>query len=148
MVKLTLTPTQKKKISHYAVEQSILVPSTTKADKSISQAQMDKRVANVRKYLSKQFGGYTSVKAVGGYYSADKKKLIKERVMKVTGFATTRKFNQKKPEVLKQMSKWSKEWGQESLGYEHEGDLYYIPANLSNGVRKKKLKSKIKRKKK
>ena len=147
-MKLKLSPQQEKQIFHLDIEQSILVPSTKKADKPISPTQMDKRVMDVRKYLSKQFGGYTSVKGIGGYYSSDKHKLIKEKVAKVTGFATAKEFTQKRPDVLKQMSKWSKEWGQESLGYEHEGDLYYIPANLSNGVRKKKLKSKIKRKKK
>jgi|LGOV01.1.fsa_nt_gb hypothetical protein len=147
-MKLKLSPKQEKQIFHLEIEQAILVPSTKRADKPVTQTEMNKRVSNVRKYLSKQFGGYTSVKGIGGYYSDDKKKLIKEKVMKVTGFAQAEDFQKKRPQVLQQLSKWSKKWGQESLGYEHEGDLYYIPSNLSNGVRKKKLKAKVRRKKK
>ena len=147
-MELQLTPKQKKSIFHLEVEQSVLVPSTKQADKPISQTQMNKRIADVRQYLSKQFGGYTSVKGMGGYYSDTKKKLIKEQVVKVTGFAQAKEFKKKKPQILQQLSQWGKKWGQESVGYEHEGDLYYIPQNLSNGIRKSKLKSKIKRRKK
>ena len=145
-MKLGLTPAQKKGTFHLGVEQAILVPSTTKADKKIPEAQYKKRVAEVRKYLSQKFGGYTSVKAVGGYYSEPKKKVIQEKVMKVTGFATKKDFNKNKPALIKQLKVWGKKWGQESMGYEHEGDLYYFPQAKS--MRKTKLKTKIKRRKK
>lgn len=143
---LKLTPAQKKKVFHLEIEQAILVPSTTSADKKVSDVVFKKRVKEVRKYLSKKFGGYTSVRGVGGYYSEPKKKIIQERVVKVTGFATKKDFKKNKPQLIKQMGKWGKKWGQESLGYEHEGDLYYFPQ--AKNMRKKKLKTKIRRKKK
>jgi len=145
-MKLNLTPSQKKGVDKYSIEQAILVPSTTKADKKIPKAKYNQRVAEVRKYLSQKFGGYTSVKAVGGYYSEPKKKVIQEKVMKVTGFATKKDFKKNKPALIKQLKVWGKKWGQESMGYEHEGDLYYFPQ--AKTMRKTKLKSKIKRRKK
>jgi len=125
---LKLSPKQRKDIFHLPIEQAILVPSTKQANKPVSNPEFNRRVAEVRKYLSKEFGGYTSVKGVGGYYSDDKKRLIKEKIAKVTGFSQKKDWNQKK--ILAQLSKWSKKWGQESMGYEHEGDLYYVPKNL------------------
>ena len=145
-MKLGLTPQQKKDVDILDIEQAILVPSTTGADKKISQAQYKKRIGEVRKYLSKKFGGYTSTKGVGGYYSEPKHKVIQEKVTKVTGFATKQDFRKNKPELLNQLGAWGKEWGQESIGYEHEGDLYYFPQTKTK--RKTKLKSKIKRKRK
>jgi hypothetical protein len=144
---LNLTPAQRKKTFHLKVEQAVLVPSTKSGDKPVSKAVMQKRVANVRKYLSKKFGGYTSVKGVGGYYSDDKKKIIKEKVVKVTSFATPQSFKKNKDALLVKLSQLSKKWGQESMGYEHEGDLYYVSRGLkrkrriSPALRKKLIKN-------
>jgi|TARA_R100001530_G_scaffold109442_1_gene76837 hypothetical protein len=146
-MKLGLTPKQKKDVFILDVEQAILVPSTAKADKKIPDAKFKSRVAEVRKYLSQKFGGYTSIKGVGGYYSEPKRKVIQEKVTKVTGFATTQDFKKNKPALIKQLGAWGKEWGQESIGYEHEGDLYYFPQAKKN-KRKAKLKAKLRRKKK
>jgi len=135
---LKLTPAQRKKMFHLEVEQAVLVPSTKAGQKKVKPATMQRRVAEVRKYLSRKFGGYTSVRGVGGYYSDKKKKLIKEQVVKVTSFSTRKSFNKNKDAVLRKLSQLSKKWGQESMGYEHEGDLYYVSAGLKNKVRRRK----------
>lgn len=149
---LKLTPSEKKKVFKLDVEQAVYVPSTKSGDKPVSKAEFKGRVQEVRKYLSKKFGGYTSVKAVGGYYSEPKKKVIQEKVVKVTGFAQKKNFNKNAPAVKKQLGVWSRKWGQESMGYEHEGDLYYFPKSKKKSfpkkspLKKKVLKSKVMKK--
>lgn len=143
MATLKLTPAEKKDVFHLQVEQAVLVPSTRSGDKPISKAEHKKRVTEVRKYLSQKFGGYTSVKAVGGYYSEPKKKVIQEKVVKVVGYATKKDYNKNAPAVKKQLRAWSKKWGQESMGYEHEGDLYYFPKGKTAPIKQKIMKKKM-----
>jgi len=134
---LKLSPSEKKKVFHLEVEQAIYVPSTRSGDKPISKAEHKKRVNEVRKFLSKKFGGYTSVQAVGGYYSEPKKKVIQEKVVKVVGYATKKDYKKNEPAVKKQLGEWSNKWGQESMGYENEGDLYYFPKSSMKKMKKK-----------
>lgn len=123
-----LTKKEKKKFVSFElpVEQAIIVPSTRKADKPISKTLMKKRVSNVKKFLSKKFGGFTTEMGMGGYYSPEKKKLIQEDVAVVTSYAGKKAFNKNRGALLNQLRKWRKKWGQESVGYELEDDLYYI----------------------
>jgi len=146
---LKLTKAQKKRMFHLPIEQVVYVPSTTRTNKNVSNEILKRRVREVRKFLSKKFGGYTSVQGIGGYYSNDKKKVVKERVVKVTSFAEKSDFNKNKKAVLKKLSSWGKQWGQESVGYEHEGDMYYISTEykkreISPTHRKKLLKNLVK----
>ena len=127
------------KVIMLPIEQAIIVPSTKGADKSISQIEMNRRVDAVRKFLAQKFGGYTSVKGMGGWYSGNKKKLIKEDIVKVTGFSSSKDFKKNKTLLARQILKWGHQWGQESIGYEKEGDLF-----LYNISRKNKLKKRLK----
>lgn len=140
-----LTKQEKKKYVELElpVEQAIIVPSTQDADKKISPMKMRKRVQEVKRYLAKRFGGFTSDRGVGGYYSSNKNKVIQEDVNVVTSYATEKAFAGNRKRLLKQLGKWGKEWGQESIGYEIEDDLFYIKQAPNN---KKKLKMKIKKK--
>lgn len=122
------------------VEQAIIVPSTQGGDKQISPVKMKKRVDEVRGFLSKKFGGYTSVGGVGGWYSGNRHKLIKENVVVVTSFATEKDYKKNKHLVAKKIMSWGKKWGQDEVSYEREGDLFRYD------TRKKKLKARLKRK--
>ncbi len=124
---LKLTKKQKKRTFHLPIQQVVIVPSTSgiKDQKKITQIQLSKRVNNVRRFLSNRFGGFTSVRATGGFVLRNGK-LVKERVIKVTSFATKKDFKKHRPEVLQQIGRWGKKWKQESVGYEHEGDLFII----------------------
>lgn len=117
------------------VEQEVIVPSTKSADKLISNSERERRVRTVKKYLAQKFGGFTSDKESGGYYSDKKHKLIQEPVTVVTSYATKQSYKKNKSGVVKQVSAWAKKWGQESVGYEVEGDLFYIKP--VNSVRKR-----------
>lgn len=127
------------KVTVLKIEQAIIVPSTQGADKKISKVKMNKRVDEVRKFLSQKFSGYTSVRGIGGWYSGKKHRLIKEDVVKVTSFASANDYKKNKHLVARKIRGWGKKWGQESMGYENEGDLYLYD------TRKKKLKARLKK---
>ena len=124
---LDLTEEQKKRTFHLPVEQSVIVPSTSgvKTQRRISKAEMASRVNNVRKNMSQKFGGFTSVKATGGFVLKDGK-LVKEKAVKVTAFATKESFNKNRAGMINQVGTWGRKWKQESVSYEHEGDLFII----------------------
>ncbi len=138
--KVKLTKDQKSRTTFLPVEQSITVPSTSgvKEQKKISNSQMTARVNNVRRFMSK-FGGFTDVKARGGFVlkktddPKEKGRLVKEKVVVVRAFATKKDFKKHEPEIIKQVGKWGKSWKQDSVSYEHEGDLLIIkPPENSN----------------
>jgi hypothetical protein len=107
------------------LELVVYVPSTTTADKKISDEEFESRIDYVETYLSDLFGGYSATEVEGGYVS-DEKGLIQEDVMKVTAFGQVDNFEDKFNQLLHQVKIWCEEWGQESIGFEFEGDLFYI----------------------
>jgi hypothetical protein len=116
------------------LEMAVYVPSTTVADQIIAKTLFQKRIQEVEKYLSKLFGGYSSNAVEGGYVSQEKG-LIKEDVAKVTAFGTEDAIKKNFKPLMRQISKWCESWGQESMGFEFEGDLYYVSkdAKFSKG---------------
>jgi len=126
-MKLILNKKRKGRTFYLPVEQAIVVPSTSgvKLQKRISRPTLSRRVNTVRRFLSDKFGGYTSVKATGGFILKNGR-LIKEKVVKVTSFGTKKDFRKNKEKLFNQIDKWGRGWKQESIGYEHEGDLYLI----------------------
>jgi hypothetical protein len=116
------------------LEMAVYVPSTTVADQIIPKTLFQKRIQEVEKYVSKLFGGYSSTSVEGGYVSKEKG-LIKEDVAKVTAFGTEESLKKNFKPLMRQISKWCEAWGQESMGFEFEGDLYYVSkdAKFSKG---------------
>ena len=141
---LRLTKAQKKRIFHLPIKQTVIVPSTSGiiSQKTISKTQMNIRVNDVRRFLSKNFGGYTSVKATGGFILLKNGKLVKEKVVKVTSFSTKGNFKQFRPIVIKQIGIWGNKWKQESIGYEYEGDLFIITPPKTKTAKIKVIKKK------
>ena len=105
----------------------VYVPSTQDADTTISESEFKNRIIEVETYLAKLFGGFSSNPVDGGYNS-DEKGLIKEDVFKVFSFASRDGFEPKMEELVIQIKKWCKVWGQEAIGLEFEGDLFYVEA--------------------
>jgi hypothetical protein len=120
------------KMFHLPYELAVYVPSTQDVDKNITASQLRARVKLVEKYLAETFGGFTSSEKVGGYLSS-KSSVVTERVVPVTAFATMDAFRKNKSKLVNKMSVWAKEWGQEAIGFEFEGDLYYVPQKFKKG---------------
>lgn len=108
------------------VEQTLIVPSTKNFNEPISEKELYKRTKEVETFLSKKFGGYTQTKAEGGYYSDDKNKIVEEKVIVVKSYSTREDYLKNRKALFKQIDLWKKKWGQESIGYELENDLYYM----------------------
>ena len=106
----------------------IYVPSTTDVGEKISKKELEKRVQEVEKYVANEFGGYTETETDGGYKSTSGE-IIEEDIVKVSVFANNKDWKNNENKVVKKVKEWSKKWGQEAIGFEFEGDLYYIDAD-------------------
>ena len=124
---MTVQPKIYRKAFQLPIETIVYVPSTDKTQKEVPIEQMNKRVDEVRKWLAKRYGGYTSSQNVGGYVMRNGL-VVHEDVVKVTAYSTVENFKKYKSLVLARLKRWCKKWGQESIGYEYEGDLLYISA--------------------
>lgn len=112
------------------IEMAVYVPSTKGADETIEQNEFHNRVFETEKYLAELFGGFSKVDIDGGYVSQEKG-LIKEDVAKVVAFSQDEDFlSNKLPRLIKRITMWCDEWTQESIGFEIEGDLFYIDKNF------------------
>jgi len=106
-------------------ELAIYVPSTKEKNEPISEKEFQSRINEVSEYLSKLFGGYSSSDVNGGYVDSTKG-LIKETAFRVVSFAPKKGFNTKMSRIIKKIKEWCKEWSQDSIGLEFEGDMYYL----------------------
>lgn len=119
---------------HLPIETAVLVPSTTKADKPLTKKDFQKRIDSTRRYLSKLFGGYTSIQAIGGYVS-NQKGLIQEQVVMVVSYAQEKDFNKNETKFLNWARRKGKQWSQESIGIIIENDLYYLATRTTTKQR-------------
>lgn len=103
----------------------IYVPSTSDVGKKISKKELDARVDEVEKYVANLFGGYTETETDGGYKSTTGE-IIEEDIVKVSVFANNKDWKKNEKNVVSKVKDWAKRWGQEAIGFEYEGDLYYI----------------------
>jgi hypothetical protein len=120
------------KLFHLPIEMAVYVPSTQDVDKTISKKEMTNRVTEVSKYLANLFGGFTRTDKIGGFLASNNNIVI-ENVEPVTAFATKIDFQKNKQKLIAKLSEWARTWGQESIGFEYEGDLYYVGQEFKNG---------------
>lgn len=128
---LSLESNQKKNVFELEVGLAVYVPSTADVKGSISESEMQGRIHLVKEYLGSTFGGFTSVDTQGGYLSNDKE-LVEENVVKVTSFATRDTFEKNKKKLVCMIAEWAREWGQEAIGLEMEGNLLYISKEVND----------------
>lgn len=120
------------KMFHLPIEVSVYVPSTQDVDKVVSKSEMKLRVEEVKKYLATLFGGFSSSSVEGGFLASDGK-VVKENVERVVSFSEKSEFDKNKEALVQKASEWAAKWGQEAIGLEHEGDLFYVPQKFENG---------------
>lgn len=120
------------KMFHLPLEIAVYVPSTQDVDKVISESELNARVDEVSKYLAKIFGGFTKSDKVGGFMASNSE-LVTEDVVPVVSFATKKDYEANKNKLVTKLSEWARKWGQEAIGFEFEGDLYYVPQKFEGG---------------
>ena len=121
-------------VFHLPMQLSVIVPSTAEVDGMLSSREIQARVEAVEVWLSNKFGGYTALKADGGYVARENNNpyLVKEPVVKVISNATSKSVYENIDSLIIQLRKWANDWGQEAMGFEFEGDLFYVDRDVAN----------------
>lgn len=120
------------KMFHLPIELTVYVPSTKDVDKVITKREMNERVNEVKEYLGRTFGGFSASDVQGGFVASDGE-LVNEDIIKVVSFAQKEDYEKHKEQLVKKITEWAEKWGQEAIGLEYEGDLYYVPEKLKKG---------------
>lgn len=101
----------------YQTYSAIYVPSTKDVNKKITQREHEKRIDDVRRFMTTKFGGTTTVKGVGSYTSK-KGHVVKENVAIVENYSEYKDWKKKDQDVKGFVQEKAKEWGQESVSVE------------------------------
>lgn len=107
------------------VQVSTIVPSTTNKSAKISKKEFNDRINSEKRWFDKKFGGDTSVKTVGSYVMG--KELIKEDGAKITASTTTEKYNKNVRVIERHILQRRKQWGQDTMYLEVEGQAFIAP---------------------
>jgi hypothetical protein len=113
-----------KGILHLPLECVVYVPST-RFDDVISVEEFAARRQETAEQLVSLFGGCRESMAVGRY-RAKNGEVIGEEVAVLTGFGQADDYERKRHDLLAWLIDKRDEWGQEALGFEFEGDLWYL----------------------
>ena len=113
-----------KGITHLPLECVVYIPST-QGDRAISEREFADRRDQAADMLSSLFGGCRESMAKGRYRAKDGT-LVSEDVAVLTGFGDADDYERKRKEFLAWLIEKRDEWEQEALGFEFEGDLWYL----------------------
>lgn len=113
------------KTFHLPIETATYIPITGENQNEISDSEFRERILSAEKYLAGIFGGFSTVEMSGGYTLVNGK-LVEEKVAKIIVFTTDESLTKHQDELKKWLLKKGKQWNQESMGFEVEGDLYYV----------------------
>lgn len=113
-----------KGITHLPLECVVYVPST-EGSRVIEPAEFATRRDEAADLLVSLFGGCRESLATGRYRAEDGS-IVSEEVAVLTGFGDADDYERKRQEFLRWLIDKREEWGQEALGFEFEGDLWYL----------------------
>jgi hypothetical protein len=113
-----------KGITHLPLECVVYIPST-QGDRVIGAEEFAARRHEAADVLASLFGGCRETMATGRYRAEDGT-MIAEEVAVLTGFGDADDYERKRREFLSWLMDKRDEWGQEALGFEFEGDLWYL----------------------
>lgn len=113
-----------KGITHLPLEGVVYIPST-QADRVIDPEEFAARRDEAADLLSSLVGGCRETIATGRYRAKDWQ-MVAEEVAILTGFGDAEDYERKRREFLAWLIDKRDDWGQEALGFEFEGDLWYL----------------------
>ncbi|MGH2693132.1 MAG: hypothetical protein ACRDHM_11655, partial [Actinomycetota bacterium] len=111
-------------ITHLPLECVVYIPSTD-GDRVVDTEEFRTRRDQAADLLSSLFGGCRESLATGSYRANDGT-IVSEEVAVLTGFGDADDYERKRQEFLAWLIDKRDEWGQETLGFEFEGDLWYL----------------------
>src|SRR3972149_5507659 len=106
----------------------VYVPSTKERKVKILPEEFTARQQETESFLRKLFGGTTRVSGVGTWFVTinNKKELIKEEVAKIESFTEKADYYRNDLKLKKWLLNKKKEWGQESISFEYEEELFFV----------------------
>ncbi len=113
-----------KGLTHLPLECVVYVPST-QGDRVIDAAEFAARRDECADLLVSLFGGCRESLTTGRYRGKDGQ-IVSEEVAVITGFGDADDYERKRQEFLRWLIDKRDQWGQEALGFEFEGDLWYL----------------------
>jgi hypothetical protein len=113
-------------VKKLAVANAIYVTNTDKDGNKISLKEFKRRTDEVEKKFIYFFGGITNDEINHGHFKSAKNKILTEKVARIASFAEAKVFRKHRKELESWILTKKKEWNQEAIAYEFEGDLYYI----------------------
>lgn len=113
-----------KKTKRLEKQMAITIPSTKEFDKPLTKPEMQKRIKEVRDFFTEKFHGTTRIRGIGSYEG--EQGIVDEDVVVVEAFADAPDWQKMKTDVAKFVLDKRKEWSQESVAYELEGDMYLV----------------------
>ena len=111
-------------IVHLPLECVVYVPST-QGDDLIDEQEFQRRRTETAAMLVDLFGGCRETLGTGQYRSREGE-IVAEQVAVLTGFGDADDYEDKRRQLLEWLLDKRDEWGQEALGFEFEGDLWYL----------------------
>ncbi|HEX9892222.1 MAG TPA: hypothetical protein VGB28_09200 [Actinomycetota bacterium] len=113
-----------KGIMHLPLECVVYVPST-RGDRVIPAQEFAERRDQTADLLVDLFGGCRESMATGRYRGKEGE-IVSEEVAVITGFGDADDYEGKRQAFLAWLIDKREEWEQEALGFEFEGDLWYL----------------------
>jgi predicted secreted Zn-dependent protease len=116
-----------KGVRKLAIANAVYIVDRDKYGKRISSKEFRSRIKEIEHLFLKFFGGVSHDEIDHGeFLSKTQNKILTEKVARIVSFAETRSFKKHRLELQKWLLKKKKEWNQEAIAYEFEGDLYYL----------------------
>jgi hypothetical protein len=113
-------------VKKFPVANAVYIVDKDRHGKAISGSEFRKRVKETEETFLRLFGGVTNYEIVRGESLLDNKRIVAEKVARVSSFAEIGAFKRHRAELEKWLLKKKREWNQGNIAYEFEGDLYYI----------------------
>lgn len=104
----------------------VYVPSTRSGDIPIKESAFQRRIKETKNFLLKRFDGSSMHTQVGSYRMEESGKVINERVAVITIFTDRDNYYKYDQDIRWFVMKKKHSWGQESMGYEYNGKLFFV----------------------
>ncbi|MEK6840719.1 MAG: hypothetical protein AABX79_02070 [Nanoarchaeota archaeon] len=116
-----------KRIKKLSVANAVYIVDRDIRGKKITSQEFKERVKEVENKFISLFGGVTNDEINHGeFLSKVNHKIITERVARIMSFVEVPIFKKHRKALEEWLLQKKKEWNQEVIAYEFEGDLYYI----------------------
>ena len=111
----------------FSVALAIYIPNAEQGGKKISAREYKQRIRTTEQMLLGFFGGCTTNELDRGAAKSEVTGgIVTEKVTRIHSFTDPATYKKHRDALLRWLLERKKEWNYEAMGFEFEGDLYYI----------------------